>query len=99
VEDEGKGIPAEIQSKISSGGLTGVGLRGMRERVRQFGGHLDVRSNGHGTGVNGYFADPQRAGRRRQKHPATPMTSRNTAERGHQRQRERAGACHDSVHR
>jgi len=23
----------------------------MRERVRQFGGHLDVRSNGHGTGV------------------------------------------------
>jgi signal transduction histidine kinase len=51
VEDEGKGIPAEIQSKISSGGLTGVGLRGMRERVRQFGGHLDVRSNGHGTRV------------------------------------------------
>jgi PAS domain S-box-containing protein len=51
VEDEGKGIPAEIQSKISSGELTGVGLRGMRERVRQFGGHLDVRSNGHGTRV------------------------------------------------
>ena len=44
VEDEGKGIPAQIQSKISSGELTGVGLRGMRERVRQFGGHLDVRS-------------------------------------------------------
>jgi PAS domain S-box-containing protein len=51
VEDEGKGIPAQIQSKISSGELTGVGLRGMRERVRQFGGHLDVRSNGHGTRV------------------------------------------------
>jgi PAS domain S-box-containing protein len=51
VEDEGKGMPAEIQSKISSGGLSGVGLRGMRERVRQFGGHLEVRSNGHGTRV------------------------------------------------
>lgn len=51
VEDEGKGIPAEIQSKISSGELTGVGLRGMRERVRQFGGHLEVRSNGSGTRV------------------------------------------------
>jgi signal transduction histidine kinase len=51
VEDEGQGIPAEIRSKISSGGLAGVGLRGMRERVRQFGGHLDVRSNGHGTRV------------------------------------------------
>src|ERR1700675_4492616 len=51
VEDEGKGIPAEIHSKISSGELTGVGLRGMRERVRQFGGHLDVSSNGNGTRV------------------------------------------------
>jgi signal transduction histidine kinase len=51
VEDKGKGIPAQIQSKISSGELTGVGLRGMRERVRQFGGHLDVNSNGHGTRV------------------------------------------------
>ena len=51
VEDQGKGIPVEIQSKISSGELTGVGLRGMRERVRQFGGHLDVRSNGNGTRV------------------------------------------------
>jgi signal transduction histidine kinase len=51
VADEGKGIPAQIESKISSGELPGVGLRGMRERVRQFGGHLDVRSNGHGTRV------------------------------------------------
>ena len=51
VENEGKGIPAQIESKISSGELTGVGLRGMRERVRQFGGHLDVRSNGHGTRI------------------------------------------------
>jgi PAS domain S-box-containing protein len=51
VEDAGKGMPAEIQSKISSGELTGVGLRGMRERVRQFGGRLDVYSNGDGTRV------------------------------------------------
>jgi len=51
VEDEGKGMPAEIQSKISSGELSGVGLRGMRERVRQFGGNLEVRSNGNGTRV------------------------------------------------
>jgi len=51
IEDKGKGVPAQIQSKISSGELTGVGLRGMRERVRQFGGHLDVRLNGHRTRV------------------------------------------------
>ena len=51
VEDEGKGMPAEIKSTISSGELTGVGLRGMRERVGQFGGNLEVRSNGNGTRV------------------------------------------------
>jgi signal transduction histidine kinase len=51
VGDEGKGMPVEIRSKISSGELTGVGLRGMRERVRQFGGRLEVCSNGHGTRI------------------------------------------------
>ena len=49
VSDEGKGVNQETQSKISSGETTGVGLRGMRERVRQLGGSLEVRSNGHGT--------------------------------------------------
>lgn len=62
VEDEGKGIPAQVQSKISSGELTGVGLRGMRERVRQFGGHLDVGSNGHGTRVVAVLPLPRAAG-------------------------------------
>ena len=62
VEDEGKGIPAQIQSKIFSGELTGVGLRGMRERVRQFGGHLGVRSNGHGTRGVAVLPVPSAAG-------------------------------------
>jgi PAS domain S-box-containing protein len=61
VEDQGKGIPAEIESNISSGQLTGVGLRGMRERVRQFGGQLDVRSNGNGTRVVAVLPIPKRA--------------------------------------
>ena len=61
VKDEGKGLPAEIRSKISSGELTGVGLRGMRERVRQFGGRLDVCSNGHGTRVVAVLPIPKRA--------------------------------------
>ena len=51
VSDEGKGLKPETQSKISIGESTGVGLRGMRERVRQLGGTLEVRSNGHGTVV------------------------------------------------
>ncbi len=51
VSDEGKGFSQETQSKVSSGESTGVGLRGMRERVKQLGGILEIRSNGHGTTV------------------------------------------------
>jgi PAS domain S-box-containing protein len=51
VSDDGKGLDHETQSKIASGETVGVGLRGMRERVRQFGGSLEIRSNGHGTSV------------------------------------------------
>jgi signal transduction histidine kinase len=51
VEDAGKGIPPHIQSRISSGSLTGVGLRGMRERIRQFGGQLEVMSSPSGTRI------------------------------------------------
>jgi signal transduction histidine kinase len=46
VHDEGKGIPPEKQVELSSSGRTGVGLRGMRERLRQLGGTLDIRSDG-----------------------------------------------------
>jgi two-component system NarL family sensor kinase len=49
VSDDGKGLDQETQSKIASGETVGVGLRGMRERVRQLGGSLEIRSNGHGT--------------------------------------------------
>ena len=49
VRDAGKGIPTEAQTSLSSGKLSGVGLRGMHERLRQMGGQLDVQSNGNGT--------------------------------------------------
>lgn len=49
VSDDGKGLDHETQSKIASGETAGVGLRGMKERVRQLGGNLEIRSNGHGT--------------------------------------------------
>jgi signal transduction histidine kinase len=51
IEDNGKGIPAEKQSAFGTSGHAGVGLRGMRERLRQLGGTLQVQSNGHGTRV------------------------------------------------
>jgi len=49
VRDAGKGIPKETQTTLASGKLSGVGLRGMHERLRQMGGQLEVQSNGTGT--------------------------------------------------
>jgi signal transduction histidine kinase len=51
VQDTGKGIPLEKQLELSSSGRTGVGFRGMRERLRQLGGTLEIRSDGRGTVV------------------------------------------------
>jgi len=44
VQDAGKGIPPEKQSELAYSGRTGVGMGGMRERLRQFGGQLEVNS-------------------------------------------------------
>ena len=51
VEDEGKGISPTIQARFESGGMRGVGLMGMRERVRQLGGQLEISSHAQGTAV------------------------------------------------
>ena len=51
VADDGRGIDPEIQEKFFAGKSTGVGLQGMRERVRQIGGALQIHSNGNGTSV------------------------------------------------
>ena len=52
VRDAGRGIPAQTQNRLASGKLSGVGLRGMQERLRQIGGQLEVQSNGSGTQVS-----------------------------------------------
>lgn len=51
VRDEGRGMPAERLSEIQSRG-SGVGIRGMRERVRQFSGEMSIESGGSGTRVH-----------------------------------------------
>ena len=51
VQDGGKGIPLEKQLELSTSGRTGVGFRGMRERLRQLGGTLEIRSDNAGTAV------------------------------------------------
>jgi PAS domain S-box-containing protein len=50
VRDSGKGIPPERLAEIQSQGV-GVGIRGMRERVRQFHGELTIESNALGTRI------------------------------------------------
>jgi signal transduction histidine kinase len=51
VKDEGKGISPDLRAKLAAGESSGVGLRGMRERIQQLGGRLEIDSNGHGTRV------------------------------------------------
>lgn len=51
VRDEGKGIPAEKLAEMASAGMPGVGIRGMRERIHQLGGSLEISSGGKGTTV------------------------------------------------
>jgi signal transduction histidine kinase len=51
IADAGRGIPKQKISEIEAGRTPGVGLRGMRERVRQLGGSFKIRSTDKGTVV------------------------------------------------
>jgi signal transduction histidine kinase len=52
VRDYGNGIPAETLANFESNGVQlGVGLSGMRERVRELGGKLKIKSDGAGTEI------------------------------------------------
>jgi len=52
ITDRGKGFsPSTIGAGYPAGVVPGVGLVGMRERLRQFGGNLNVRSGPHGTTI------------------------------------------------
>jgi two-component system, NarL family, sensor kinase len=50
--DQGKGISAERQRALAAAQI-GVGVRGMEERVRQFGGTLKIQSSPTGTSICG----------------------------------------------
>jgi signal transduction histidine kinase len=54
VRDQGRGISKERLAEVQSHG-TGVGIRGMRERVRQVHGELTIESNALGTMILATF--------------------------------------------
>jgi signal transduction histidine kinase len=56
VQDHGKGMSPERLAEVRSQGAgAGVGIRGMRERVRQCHGELTVESNPLGTKITAIF--------------------------------------------
>jgi PAS domain S-box-containing protein len=52
VTDHGHGIPPEKLSFRDDGPTVGVGILGMRERLRQLGGQLNIASNAEGTTIH-----------------------------------------------
>jgi PAS domain S-box-containing protein len=61
VKDAGKGIPPEKQAAVRDGRL-GVGIRGMRERLRLLGGTLDIESSPDGATVRATLPISREAG-------------------------------------
>lgn len=51
VEDRGTGVPREKLDEMTSDRTPGIGIRGMRERMRQLGGSLNLQSSEGGTTV------------------------------------------------
>jgi signal transduction histidine kinase len=49
VQDAGQMSAVNDMPGEKSGAMLGVGIRGMRERVRQLGGHLELHSGSQGT--------------------------------------------------
>ena len=79
VADQGKGIPPEVLGAFNRGSLSklGVGLRGMKDRIRQLGGQLNVSSTAGGTIVSAAVpwreTAPGHAAYRRDAHAAADL--------------------------
>jgi signal transduction histidine kinase len=51
VADEGRGFPTSAQESRRTGSGVGLGLVGMKERIRHLGGRLETKSDSHGTTI------------------------------------------------
>jgi signal transduction histidine kinase len=61
IRDNGKGIAPEVLEGFHSDGAhIGVGLAGMRERIRQFGGQLKIESDPSGTALTASLPRPKK---------------------------------------
>jgi signal transduction histidine kinase len=60
IQDQGKGITAEKLAALKAQ-RTGVGITGMRERIRYFNGEMDIQSNGTGATIIVTFPLPEGA--------------------------------------
>jgi PAS domain S-box-containing protein len=53
IQDNGRGMPSSNNGRSPAKHVrAGVGIQGMRERVKQLGGRLEIQSNENGTAVN-----------------------------------------------
>ena len=51
VADDGKGIPEDVLVRFRGGAASGIGLAGMRERLAEFGGRINVQASAAGSVV------------------------------------------------
>lgn len=59
IRDNGHGIPAELFSRLGEpASEIGVGLAGMRERLNELNGKLEIESDAHGTSVRAIVPMP-----------------------------------------
>lgn len=59
IEDRGAGMAAEqVSLSVAGGGALGVGIPGMRERLKQLGGTLAITSSDQGTLVRAFLPLP-----------------------------------------
>lgn len=76
IADEGCGIAPEILKQFDTGGrLRGVGIAGMRERIKAMKGRFNIRSSPDGTTVEVSLPITQRAEGNEQAHPDTLLAA------------------------
>jgi signal transduction histidine kinase len=51
IKDQGRGMSPEKRTKAAAGKSSGIGIRGMQERIAQLGGKVEINSNSKGTAI------------------------------------------------